>query len=92
MTENLSFQTLIFKFLIKIHICRPTPRVDWARLDGKNMPDRARQESFGQELVIEKVRMDDAGEYECQGINDATQTPTRRSFSLKVEGLWIVSP
>lgn len=63
----------------------PTPRVDWYR-SGADMPTgRYRTESFGQELVIEDVQMEDEGKYECQGINDEAQTPTIRSFTLKIE-------
>ena len=62
----------------------PTPRVDWDRVDGE-MPSRSRRESFGQELVVENVQFEDAGKYECQGINDENQTPERRSFELKIE-------
>ena len=62
----------------------PTPRVDWVRDNGA-LPDRARTESFGQELVIENITYADEGNYECQGINDEAQTPIRRSFQLKVE-------
>ena len=50
------------------------------------MPLRARQESFGQELVIEDVQFEDMGRYECWGNNDEAQTPIRRSFDLSVEG------
>ena len=71
----------------------PSTRVNWVRVDAE-MPDRARQESYGQELTIENVRDADAGLYECQGINEMSQTPTRRSFTLRVEAapFWIKRP
>jgi len=71
----------------------PTPRVDWDRIDGI-MPSRSRQESFGQELVIENVQYEDIGRYECQGINDEAQVPIRRSFDLSVEAapFWLEMP
>ncbi len=50
------------------------------------MPPRMREESFGQELVIIDVQFEDAGKYECQGYNEESTTPIRRSFELKVEG------
>lgn len=62
----------------------PTPRVRWRR-EGKDMPPRKREESFGQELVIENIQEEDAGKYECMGINEETSTPIRRSFDLKVQ-------
>jgi len=62
----------------------PTPRVTWSRI-GKAMPDRARYESFGQQLTIDNIQYTDAGSYECQGINDEAMVPTRRSFALSVE-------
>ena len=49
------------------------------------MPPRKREESFGQELVIENIQYQDAGKYECMGINEETSTPIRRSFDLKVQ-------
>ena len=58
--------------------------MDWERV-GAAMPPRSRQESFGQELVIEDVQYEDAGKYECLGINDEAQTPIRRSFDLAIE-------
>ncbi|CAH1783792.1 unnamed protein product [Owenia fusiformis] len=61
----------------------PTPNVEWDRLDGKVMPPRSRLESFGQELVLENVQIDDAGQYECSGEN--TGIPIRKSFDLVVE-------
>ena len=70
------------------HTFSPTPRVDWARIDG-DLPSRSRKESFGQELVVENVQYEDAGKYECQGINDEIQTPIRRSFDLKIECKYI---
>jgi len=49
------------------------------------MPPRHKYESFGQELVIEDVQYGDAGKYECQGLNDQTIVPIRRSMHLAVE-------
>ena len=50
------------------------------------MPEgRWRQESYGQELVIENMQFEDAGNYECQGINDDASVPIRKSFILSVE-------
>lgn len=71
----------------------PTPRVDWNRAD-KEMSRRARYESFGQQLTIDDVQYEDAGRYECQGINDQTQVPVRRSFDLNIESApyWVTKP
>ena len=68
------------------HFCffSPTPRVDWERQD-EDLPPNHRIESFGQELIIENVQYENAGKYECQGINDEAMTPIRRSFDLRVE-------
>lgn len=63
----------------------PTPRVDWTRL-GSPLPGRARKESFGMELVIDNVQFEDAGNYECNGINEQSPTPIRRSVTLGVQG------
>lgn len=62
----------------------PTPHVSWVRV-GQAMPSQARQESYGQELVIENVKAEDAGRYECQGINDEAPAPVKQSFYLSVE-------
>ena len=62
----------------------PTPRVRWIRHDG-DLPPNHRIDSFGQELIIENVQYENAGKYECQGINDEAMTPIRRSFDLRVE-------
>ena len=47
---------------------------------------RWRQESYGQELVIENLQFEDEGDYECQGINDDASVPIRKSFILSIEG------
>ena len=60
--------------------------MNWERLDAE-MPPNSREESFGQELVIEDVQYEDEGKYECQGINDQAQSPIRRSFDLEIEGI-----
>ncbi len=64
----------------------PTPRVDWTRL-GSVLPGRARKESFGMELVIDNLQFEDAGNYECNGINEQIMVPIRRSVTLIVQGL-----
>ena len=46
------------------------------------MPARHRLESFGQQLTIDNVQFDDAGNYECRAINDLGAAT--RSFSLRV--------
>lgn len=71
----------------------PTPRVSWDR-QGKPMPPRKKEESFGQELVIEDVQKSDEGKYECMGINDDTTVPERASFELTIESapFWIDKP
>ena len=37
-------------------------------------------------MVIEDVQMDDAGEYECLAYNELVVTPTKHSFTIRVEG------
>jgi len=49
------------------------------------MSDRHRLRSFGQELTIDNVQFEDAGTYECQGINENAVVPLRRSMDLSVE-------
>ncbi len=80
-------QVLLYKPLsIWFGLSSPTPRVDWIRVDAEMPQGRWRQESFGQELVIENIQFEDVGKYECQGINDDTSVPIRRSFDLAIEG------
>ena len=49
------------------------------------MTDRYEVESFGQELVIRHVQYEDEGKFECEGINEETATPFRKSFKLNIE-------
>ena len=82
------------KILNLFHRCSPTPRVTWTRLGG-NMPDTARMDKFGTELVIENIQLSHAGSYECSGINEEAQEPTRRSFTIVVEGThlkYVINP
>ena len=37
-------------------------------------------------MVIEDVRLEDAGTYECAGVNSETPDPVRNSFQMMVEG------
>lgn len=59
--------------------------MSWTR-EGDPIPPKARQESFGQELVLENLQYEDAGKYECEAENSEAMTPERKSFTLKVEG------
>ena len=38
------------------------------------------------ELVIDDIQFEDAGNYECNGINEQTMVPIRRSVQLIVQG------
>ena len=62
----------------------PTPLVDWEQSSGEMSP-RARTESYGQELVIDNVQFDDAGTYQCGGINTETTSAVRYSFNVEVQ-------
>lgn len=46
------------------------------------------------QLTITNLQYGDAGNYECQGINDEAMVPIRRSFSLTIESdpWWVVKP
>ena len=70
---------------VNVCCCSPTPRVTWERINATKLPDRHRFESFGQRLTIDNVQFEDAGKYECQGINDMAMVPVRRSMDLSVE-------
>ena len=73
------------KVSFKLNLFSPTPTVEWNRL-GASMSDRAYTESFGMELVIDDVQFEDAGIYECSGINKHSTTPIRHSVQLTVQG------
>ena len=80
----MSYNTLNVVQELTLVGCSPTPRVTWQRI-GAEMPVRHRLESFGHQLTIDNVQYSDAGKYECQGINDMTMVPIRRSVVLSVE-------
>ena len=63
----------------------PTPRTDW-NVDNGYDGSRMRLESYGQELVIDNVELEDGGQYECLGINEETQAPVRGTVQVSVEG------
>ena len=54
------------------------------RYEGE-LTSRMRQESYGRELIIDNVQYEDAGKYECSGINEEAMVPIRRSFTIRVE-------
>jgi len=41
--------------------------------------------SFGQQLTIDNVQFDDAGMYQCEGVNNLTVSPVTRSMRLFVQ-------
>ncbi|XP_076448295.1 neuroglian-like [Babylonia areolata] len=71
----------------------PTPEVHWERI-GASLPDRARTQSFGQELVIENLQFDDAGTYRCWATNSVTPTRVERTINVRVESrpYWLSEP
>ncbi|GFO23158.1 neuronal cell adhesion molecule, partial [Plakobranchus ocellatus] len=62
----------------------PTPDVHWERTDGKPLSDNAKLKSFGQELQIENLQFEDAGNYECWATNTIHQARQIRTFSIRV--------
>ncbi len=66
----------------------PTPVVTWERVlpPRSELPITSRIEDYGQTLVIEDMRSDYEGTYECTGLNEEGHTPVERSVNLKVEG------
>lgn len=72
----------------------PTPDVHWVKANGEPLPDRARVQSFGQELMIANLQFDDAGTYECWATNTYTQTRVQRTISIRVESrpYWLLQP
>ncbi|KAK7102380.1 neuroglian-like isoform X2 [Littorina saxatilis] len=72
----------------------PTPDVHWERTDGAPLPDRAKIQSFGQELMIQDLQFDDAGNYECWATNTNTQTRVQRTVTIRVESrpYWLLEP
>ena len=66
-------------------ISSPTPDVHWVRTDGRPLPDRAKIQSFGQELMIGNLQFEDAGTYECWATNTNTQSRVQRTVTVRVE-------
>ena len=62
----------------------PTPDVHWERTDGRPLPDSAKIQSFGQELLIENIQFEDSGTYECWASNIVT-TRVPRTVHVRVE-------
>ena len=55
------------------------------RTDGRPLPDRAKIQSFGQELMIGNLQFEDAGTYECWATNTNTQSRVQRTVTVRVE-------
>ena len=68
-----------------LFVSSPTPDVHWVRTDGRPLPDRAKIQSFGQELMIGDLQFEDAGTYECWATNTNTQTRVQRTVTVRVE-------
>lgn len=65
--------------------CSPTPHVSWSRVSGR-LPARSRVLDHGRELLIEQATSDDAGEYQCSGINPFNpRFSSRHIISVTVE-------
>ncbi|KAL3851941.1 hypothetical protein ACJMK2_015632 [Sinanodonta woodiana] len=69
----------------------PTPTIQWNRIGGEM--DNTRMMPETHEFVIQKVQVEDAGEYECVGTNSLSD-PHKAKFVLKVEYKpeWITEP
>jgi len=65
-------------------IYSPTPDVYWEKING-NMPDRASFKSFGQELQITNVTIEDAGNYQCMGLNSESKGRATKAFMVNVQ-------
>ena len=52
-------------------MCRPTPKVEWSRPDGKPWSSRLSEtpEGHGTELEITNVEAEDEGTYRCTATN-----------------------
>ena len=66
----------------------PSPTITWSKLTDSwsKQTGRVRFENFNRTMVIEDVRLEDAGTYECAGVNSETPDPVRNSFQMMVEG------
>ncbi|KAH3827857.1 hypothetical protein DPMN_129800 [Dreissena polymorpha] len=71
----------------------PTPDVYWERVKG-SLPDRASIKSFGQELQITDVQMEDAGQYQCMGLNTESKQRATKAFDVGIESApeWTEEP
>ena len=70
----------------------PTPTVTWERSDSSA---RGRMtfpfESYGQEMVIDKVEPEDSGQYRCIATNTASTASVSKTFTVEVECKFLIS-
>ncbi|CAE1307932.1 NRCAM [Acanthosepion pharaonis] len=77
-----------------IWVGNPTPEVFWTRNNQQLSDSKYQLYSFGQELRINNLQFEDAGNYECSGRNKLTQTsPNYKIFvSVYSKPQWIRKP
>lgn len=77
-----------------IWVGNPTPEVFWTRNNQQLSDSKYQLYSFGQELRINDLQFEDAGNYECSGRNKLTQTsPNYKIFvSVYSKPRWIHKP
>lgn len=65
-------------------VCRPTPKVEWKKKDGRLDETGGVLESAARWLSFDSIAQTDDGEYECRAFN--IHGSTAHSFTLTVEG------
>ncbi|KAH3848860.1 hypothetical protein DPMN_091243 [Dreissena polymorpha] len=62
----------------------PTPEVYWSKING-SFPDRMAIADWGKELRISDVQMEDAGQYQCMGLNVLSLSNLTKVFDVNIE-------
>lgn len=68
-----------------ISLLRPSPKIQWIRIDGALSESRSSKDSFDRILRFRNINESDSGEYQCTATN--VQGIATHTYSITVEGM-----
>ena len=60
----------------------------WTKIEGAKevaLPPNSKFKAFSMTLEINNIRIEDAGQYECMGLNTETLQRATKAFNVRVE-------
>lgn len=82
-----SLQKCIIRYCKSLFISSPVPSYNWTRR-GASLPKGAITTNYNRVLIIQKVQVEDEGEYVCRATND--KAAIEHSVILSIQGMRVI--